>query len=304
MNLLNAPMFGSIQVFFEQPDGTLQLVQEVAARSSTTETYQQVTPTESETHSVGAEGMTTEVTLDEPPREQTKVFALFQRFPKEIWLKIWHMVACSEPKVVDIWAHLKLGLTTDELASAPHIPAEYLKYKTLSKASKVPAILHVCKNAREVGLQYYAPEGKTKGAFNVPSDLNRVITPRIWVNWEVDTLLLVAPTDKYDGMPYFRKEDFLMLKHTEMVLERLPPKTAKLALYYTNLDFIQQMKHIEYPSEILLYNTFKMEKAPGLPGSHPASSFSWILPRTTGFQLESSQHTKGLLKYEGVLEWM
>ncbi|CAG8961873.1 hypothetical protein HYFRA_00013673 [Hymenoscyphus fraxineus] len=247
---------------------------------------------------------------EEKRNNDKPVFTSFPNIPKEIRLKIWELVACGDPKTVDIWAHLKLDITSDESTWSQHIPEEYLKYMTLSKAKDVPSILHVCHEARTIGLKYYTPEVETKGAFNLPSNLDRVVTPRIWVNWAVDTLLLGTCSERLLGTQsrhYFRIEDFGMLHHVEMVLKHLPRGMATLALHHTDVNFIQQSNLIDYPGEIILYRFTEAsfpKKVIGVPDSHPMSAYSLILSGPGILQSADFGLTIWHLMSDNRLHWM
>ncbi|CAG8973120.1 hypothetical protein HYALB_00007597 [Hymenoscyphus albidus] len=220
---------------------------------------------------------------EEKRNNDMPVFSCFPNIPKEIRLNIWELVACGDPKTVDIWAHLKLGITSDELTWSQYVPEEYLKYMTLSQAKNVPPILHVCHEARTIGLKFYTPEVETKGAFNLPNNLDRVVTPRIW------------------------NRGFWHVASCGNGLETSSSRDGYIGLHHTDVNFIQQSNLIDYPGEIILYRFAEAsfpKKVFGVPDSQPMSAYSLILSEPGILQSTRFWLTTRHVISNSLLHWM
>ncbi|KAG4441934.1 hypothetical protein IFR05_002553 [Cadophora sp. M221] len=82
---------------------------------------------------------------------QPRVFELFPKFPLEIRLLIWKAI-CSEPRLLDIW-YSEVGL--DRWTKAfRRVEQPHYYYTHVN----IPSVLHVSREARNVGLQHYQLE--------------------------------------------------------------------------------------------------------------------------------------------------
>lgn len=104
--------------------------------------------------------------------------------PTELRLQIWEYM-CSEPRIVEV-RH-----TDDRFLDETSPTCGY------SFTARIPVVLHVCRESREVGLRHYHLD--LRSAF--PEE-NR--TSPVYVNWQLDTLYLTD--EMFDTIESF--EDF------------------------------------------------------------------------------------------------
>ncbi|KAL5329662.1 hypothetical protein ACEPPN_003177 [Leptodophora sp. 'Broadleaf-Isolate-01'] len=124
---------------------------------------------------------------------QPRVFELFPNFPLEIRLLVWKATS-SEPRLLDIW-YSEVGL--DRWTNAFRGQEKPHYYYT---HANIPSVLHVSREARNVGLQHYRLDFGTEVQTGVEiahgtrsSRGAKVVfsTPaRIYVNWECDIICL------------------------------------------------------------------------------------------------------------------
>jgi hypothetical protein len=145
-------------------------------------------------------------------------FPRFGDLPPEIRLQIWsHLI---QPRVV-IAACLDAENATSKTA----------QLEQRRRLPAVPALLHACAEARELGLRHY----ERAFAWRVPHMLVDSGAPRparreacVWFNFAVDALLLLGelePFDRYgfnSPMVYFLdKEDTARVRHVALAFEEL-----------------------------------------------------------------------------------
>jgi hypothetical protein len=105
-----------------------------------------------------------------------QVFTLFPKLPPELRDKIWNEhCAQLQPRIVDLWP------TTDSTEKK-------MRYGTHSQA---PTILHISREARSIGLQYYKLLFEEDIQRETVRDFETPKKPHIYVNWEHDILFPV-----------------------------------------------------------------------------------------------------------------
>lgn len=109
-------------------------------------------------------------------------FTCFGQLPSELRIKIWSYV-CYQPRNVDIFTD-NLGVI--RISEDIHFDA----YKFYSHFCSHPAVLHICREAREEGLKHYQLEFGTSHHFSI---VNISTPPRIYVNFVCDRLCLLKP---------------------------------------------------------------------------------------------------------------
>jgi hypothetical protein len=109
-------------------------------------------------------------------------FTLFPTLPVELRLKIW-TIASFHPQNVDIWARC-LG----EIGSRLH---PYIPFKYTSHCS-VPAILHVCRESRGIGLQYYHLDF---GTLYDDETFRFETPPKIYIHFAADRVCELSGSD-------------------------------------------------------------------------------------------------------------
>jgi hypothetical protein len=109
-------------------------------------------------------------------------FTLFPTLPVELRLKIW-TIASFHSRNVDIWARC-LGKIGSRLH--PYTPFKYTSH------CSVPAILHACRESREVGLQYYHLDF---GTFYENGTFRFETLPKIYINFAVDRVCELSGSD-------------------------------------------------------------------------------------------------------------
>ena len=97
------------------------------------------------------------------------MFPHFGRLPIELRTKIWG-IAASEPRVIKL-------LEVSDSNSCYSMPEKLSLI--VPGQSKVPAILHVSKEARAEGLRYYEPSVQRSNSATEPGDT-------VYANFEVD----------------------------------------------------------------------------------------------------------------------
>jgi len=129
-----------------------------------------------------------ENTMSEPQQEtelQTElVFTFFPTLPSELRNKIWKN-ACFLPRFIDVWRvpigeDIFVKSVRDELADVAY---------TFRSYSPVPSVLHTCREARQIGLNFYQLCFESSFQTRINGFCLSVLTPAcIYVNWEVDII--------------------------------------------------------------------------------------------------------------------
>lgn len=132
--------------------------------------------------------------------EDDPKFELFPKLPVELRLKIWGL-ACYTPRIVPLWLqplgyqpelHKAISAIEDILNENEEIKLMY-EFDTVTR---IPAVMESCAEAKREGSRYYTREfgsGIENYALETVN-LNITIPPRIYVNWEVDTICFMSPT--------------------------------------------------------------------------------------------------------------
>jgi hypothetical protein len=115
------------------------------------------------------------VTSEAGSGNKSPEFTCFPLLPFELRYKIWKDI-CFIPRVIDVWSRPLL-----EMDAACHL-MYYQSHKRVP-----PAILHTCKEARDVGLKFYTLDFGTSGEWNINhAKFTMVSQPQIYVNWACD----------------------------------------------------------------------------------------------------------------------
>ncbi|KAH7321055.1 major facilitator superfamily domain-containing protein [Stachybotrys elegans] len=144
-------------------------------------------------------------TTNGTPRLTT--FPLFARLPAELRIKIWsHLV---QPRIVVVSC-----LQRDE-----QLAQRRRELDDRTHAANTPALLHVNREARDVGLRHYELTFSWKVS-KLLSDTPTSQPAQVWFNYDMDTLYLTGELEAHDSygfnspMVYFlRREDTRRVKH-------------------------------------------------------------------------------------------
>ncbi|TGO19422.1 hypothetical protein BTUL_0004g00580 [Botrytis tulipae] len=119
------------------------------------------------------------------PRNSTSLttFTLFPKLVPELRSMIWELTIFNDPRNIIIGRYLLSGIREG------HPRCEEFGYMC---TSAVPAVLHICMEARTKGLKYYkllewAPECSKGKARLVPVPKHAA---RTYINWEVDRIVI------------------------------------------------------------------------------------------------------------------
>ncbi|CAG8957635.1 hypothetical protein HYFRA_00010502 [Hymenoscyphus fraxineus] len=120
------------------------------------------------------------------------ISTLFPKLPVEIRFQIWDL-ACQEQRVIGlwgkyvnpVWAHLESKKTQKEHALFPG--------KLQVQRFKPPSVLHVSREAREIGLKHYTLAFGTAEGSEYQVNEKGVHEPFIYVNWKVDIFFPTSP---------------------------------------------------------------------------------------------------------------
>jgi 2EXR family len=115
-------------------------------------------------------------------RSVRDTFTSFGQLPSELRIKIWSYV-CFQPRNIDIFTD-KLGVI--RISDDTYFDA----YMFYSHFCSHPAVLHVCREAREEALKHYQLEFGTSYHFSL---VDFSTPPRIYVNFACDRLCLLEP---------------------------------------------------------------------------------------------------------------
>ena len=130
--------------------------------------------------------------------EDDQMFELFPRLPAEVRLKIWG-IACSVPRTIPLWLQLlgsdpefhKAISAVERALISPRVNKSMYQFAT---STYTPPVLESCAEAKREGSRYYTLEFGSKIQDKINEvDLTITIPPRIYVNWEVDTLCFMPP---------------------------------------------------------------------------------------------------------------
>lgn len=118
-------------------------------------------------------------------------FHRFPNLPPELRNSIWEYV-CRQPRIVEVRVEiLTPGLCVDDIDDMADNTDVPFPYKFYSR-NGLPSILHVSREARDVGLKHYYPAFSTKCIVN--SENKYVDSPfSAYMNWKVDILCPVLP---------------------------------------------------------------------------------------------------------------
>jgi len=125
--------------------------------------------------------------LSVSPTEQVRSPAIpFSSLPVEIRTCVWEFVSFL-PRNLDIWGQL-LGTLENDYTTRKQILAAPFKYRT---TRSVPAILHVNRESRLIGLKHYFLEFSWEMK-DAESGLEMKVAPRIYYNPQVDRVCLMG----------------------------------------------------------------------------------------------------------------
>jgi hypothetical protein len=101
-------------------------------------------------------------------------FTLFPKLPNELRMRIWKE-ACFEPRIVEV-----------DISAYPAEGPASTANRNYTTRTPTPAVLHVCSEARQIGLEHYNRIFRRPFYFNIKDPKEHII----YANFEQDTILL------------------------------------------------------------------------------------------------------------------
>jgi len=116
----------------------------------------------------------------------------FPRLPLELRNQIWH-AAAQQRRNLDIW-RIPIG-TLCFHPLTPRTASNYIQTYRFCTTRPVPAVLHVNRESRAIALQYYVLAFGCVNHVDCDHEITIKAPPRTYVNWKLDTLLLLGERD-------------------------------------------------------------------------------------------------------------
>jgi hypothetical protein len=195
-------------------------------------------------------------------------FTCFGNFPFEIRAWIWKDVA-FQPRVIDLWAQ-DLGTNASSL-SQPH-DFTLFRYVTTQPP---PAILHVNKESRAIGLKYYSLEFGSSNEIPGHHGLRAGSPPKTYINFRCDRICLVGPFDEH-SFPWIFDP-----RPTAQIDQRVIQFPIKIALDIgkTSVTFLEgedQLIAACSPYEEVLWYFLRYDEVLHLPGPGERVSIEFL----------------------------
>ncbi|KAH7310045.1 hypothetical protein BKA65DRAFT_575846 [Rhexocercosporidium sp. MPI-PUGE-AT-0058] len=185
-------------------------------------------------------------------------FTYFPKLPLELRNMIFTS-ACSEPRIIDLWA-VGIG-STDDVETAD-IPADQWLFRFRSQAERPPSLLHTSQEARTISLKHYTLAFNTSFTRYVGVTETKVVNPaRVWVNWDYDIICPMPDLHHHDKLTNNFIQDFA---NRVCKLEVKHSKIRRLAIEASNTMAGPNMANILGLEELILYPSFCQEKLSGL----------------------------------------